>query len=71
VVSYTVYDPASLEELRLTSKPARVTVEGADLREITSLTDSLTSDGWTWRALGKGGVLSIKKSAGKSVRIDK
>lgn len=66
-VSYTVYDPASQEELRLASKPVRVTAEGTVLREITSLSE----DGWTWRALGKGGVLSIKKSAGKSVRIDK
>jgi hypothetical protein len=66
-VSYTVFDPASLDELRLTSKPKRITVDGAVLQEIPSL----SVDGWTWRAMEKGGVLNIKQIMGKSVRIEK
>ena len=67
VVSYTVFDPSSLDELRLTSKPTQITVDGTVLNEIPSL----SRDGWTWNALEKGGVLRIRQNLGKSVRIEK
>jgi hypothetical protein len=67
VVSYTVFDPASQDELRLTAKPEKITVDGTVLNEIPSL----SHDGWTWNALEKGGVLRIRQNIGRTVRIEK
>ena len=66
-VSYTVFDTSSLDELRLTSIPKRVTVDGNILLEA----QSTARDGWTWLGMERGGVLTIRQRTGKSIRIEK
>lgn len=58
-ITYTTYDPASNEILRMQSKPAAIKV------------NSKTFNGWTWQTLDKGGVLIIKKLTGNQVEIVK
>jgi hypothetical protein len=58
-ITYTTYDSASNEILRMQSKPAAIKV------------NSKTYNGWTWQTLDKGGVLTIKKLTGNEVEIVK
>jgi hypothetical protein len=66
-IAYTIYDPASHEVLRTRWKPESVKVNGAALQEVINDED----EGWTWQRLDKGGVLTIRQSAGKEVEIFK
>ena len=66
-ISYTVFDSSSKELFRLTSKPREVRVRGNLLEE----TDDISSEGWTWQSLDKGGILCIRQSDGNQVEISK
>lgn len=66
-ISYTVFDAASRETLRLTSKPKQVLAGGQDLDEVRDA----AAVGWTWQALPAGGVLKIHHDSGPEVKIIK
>lgn len=65
-VAYRTFDDDAADVLRMTAKPRSVAVGGALLKERRSLDE----DGWVWRKLPKGGVLSMRRSAA-SVEIFK
>ncbi len=65
-IDYKTFLPASTEILRLKSAPEQVTVDGTVLGEVDRLT---TGDGWEWEKLSEGGILRIKHTNGRSVKI--
>lgn len=65
-VGYTVFDATSTDVLRLTFKPKKVTVDGKALEE----TRDLSAPGWSWQALDKGGILTIRQTIGRKVEIE-
>lgn len=64
-ITYTVFDSGSSDLLRITFKPKTVTVDG----EVLAETSDLTSPGWSWQPLDKGGILSIRHNAGNIIEI--
>jgi hypothetical protein len=64
-ITYSVFDKSSQETFRLNSKPNSVTAGGKLLAEAKH------QNGWTWRALDKGGVLVITHANANEVRIIK
>ena len=64
-ITYTTFDPASIELLRLTSKPAKILASG----EVLPQTERLSGDCWTWTALDTGGVLRINHEHSKKISI--
>jgi hypothetical protein len=66
-ITYTTFDHSSKELFRLTDKPSEVQVNGQTLNEATQE----NSEGWTWKALAKGGILMIRQSKGGQVTIVK
>ena len=66
-ITYSTFDSASSEIFRLTSKPAKIKVNGTLLEQV----DDANSEGWTWQALNQGGILNIKQTEGNQVEIIK
>lgn len=64
-ISYTTFDIASVEILRLTEQPEEVTVNGTELKKV----GDNESVGWTWQPFVKGGVLRIRHSDGTRIEI--
>lgn len=64
-VYYRTFGSSSIETLRMKEKPAEIRVDDGVLAE----SHDLTSDGWTWQALEKGGILRIHRSSGRAVKI--
>lgn len=63
-IEYEVFDDGSTEVLRLVSKPAEIKVSGK------VITENEQNNGWSWRPLGKDGILTIVKHEGKKVEIN-
>jgi hypothetical protein len=66
-ISYSVFDAASRELFRLTSKPKQVLVDGKVLDEVSDG----NAVGWTWKPLDRGGVVGIHHDVGDDVSIMK
>jgi len=66
-ITYSTFDSASSEIFRLTSKPAKIKVNGTLLEQV----DDANSEGCTWQALNQGGILKIKQTKGNQVEIIK
>ena len=66
-ISYTIFDDSSREVLRLSGKPKSVRAGGKDLTE----TNEKNGEGWRWRPLKNGGVLTITHNAAKAIVIVK
>jgi hypothetical protein len=66
-ISYTTFDSRSEEKFRLTSKPEEVKAGGEILEEIREGSGA----GWMWETMDKGGILTIRQSAGNRVEIAK
>ncbi|HTE33591.1 MAG TPA: hypothetical protein VK666_24585 [Chryseolinea sp.] len=64
-ISYTIFDDSSREVLRLSGKPNSVR---ADAKELTE-TNEKNGEGWRWRPLKNGGVLTITHNAAKAIVI--
>jgi hypothetical protein len=56
-IFYRTFDTTGTEEIRLLKKPSAVLL---NLKPATELKD-LTSQGFTWRVLNKGGILTVKR----------
>ena len=66
-ISYTTFDSSSHELFRLTAKPKVIKVGGKTMAEV----NDANQQGWTWKSLPKGGVLTIKHADASSIVIDK
>jgi hypothetical protein len=66
-IEYKTYDDSATEVLRTTFKPRSVTAGDKDL----DARKDLDEQGWTWRALDKGGVLRIKHETAADIVIAK
>lgn len=64
-IGYVTFDNESDEVLRLSAKPKSIALNGKNIKEI----QNLTTEGWTWKPLEKGGVLRIKKITGNEIKI--
>jgi hypothetical protein len=66
-ITYSVFDPASQDVLRLTARPKKVTVDGKILDPVASSQRT----GWVWEPLDRGGVLRIRQDVGRTIRVEK
>jgi len=64
-ISWTTYDPAASELLRLTAKPQKVLAENVELTE----NEQLIPDSWIWKPLDTGGILTIKHRDAKNISV--
>jgi hypothetical protein len=60
---YIVYDEAGTEQLRLLKKPSGV------LFDDKKVSENNKEDGYEWKALGKGGILTVRRAKAKNVVI--
>jgi hypothetical protein len=60
---YMVYDNAGKEQIRLLKKPSGVLLD--DRRA----TENGREEGYEWRALSKGGILTIRRTKAKNVVV--
>jgi hypothetical protein len=65
LVHYRTFDNKSTEILRLAEKPQTVTVNNAPIPE----TNSSETEGWTWKPMGNGGVLTVSHLTGNEIAI--
>jgi hypothetical protein len=65
VLYYRAYEVTGVETLRLTGKPARVLLNDKELKE----TDTSSGEGYSWKALDRGGLLVIRRQNGTKVII--
>jgi hypothetical protein len=65
-ISYSTYDDGSTEVLRITNKPKSIRIN----KEEISQSKDLSTQGWIWQPLDKGGVLQIKHTTGSNVVIE-
>jgi hypothetical protein len=65
LVSYRTYDNKSTEIIRLSIKPSAVTVNNKPIHE----TESSVSEGWGWKSLEKGGILTVRHLNGNEVVV--
>jgi hypothetical protein len=66
-ITYITFDDSSVEKLRTTTIPAKVTVEGQKLSQV----NEEGAVGWSWQVLSTGGILTIHKQVGKKVEVIK
>lgn len=62
LVHYKTSDRQSVETIRLPVKPSRVTVNKIPIKENAA-------DGWQWKSLATGGVLTVRHSTGNAVTV--
>jgi hypothetical protein len=60
---YIVYDEAGTEQLRLLKKPSGVLFDDKKVAENNK------EEGYVWKALGKGGILTIRRVKARNVVI--
>ena len=65
LIHYRTFDQKATEVIRLTAKPEEVTVNKKPISE----TDSLTDEGWNWKSLENGGILTIRHWNGNEVAV--
>ena len=64
-ITYTVFDSASRDVLRLPARPTAISVDDAMLPAANQLGD----EGWTWQPLSTGGILRIAQRSGSHVVV--
>ena len=64
-VSYQVFDDSGMEVLRLKEKPKMIHINGQPIKEL----NQLNQQGFTWKPLEEGGILTIKRTNGVKVGI--
>lgn len=63
MIRYSTFDNSGYEIIRMTTKPAAVHLEGKPLNETKG------GEGFTWKTLKDGGVLTINRLAGRQVIV--
>ncbi len=64
---YRTFDQQSVETVRMTSKPTRVTIWNNEIGE----REDLDEEGWVWQPLERGGLLKIRHDNGNLIKIYK
>ncbi|MCK4345033.1 MAG: hypothetical protein KAX05_07075 [Bacteroidales bacterium] len=65
LIFYQTYDISSEESIRLMAKPGKVLADKKTLNEV----NSLDGEGWIWKPLKKGGVLTIRHKDGSKITV--
>jgi hypothetical protein len=65
VVRYRTFQQGSTETIRLKAKPTRVVIGKAPALEQSEL----NKEGWTWKAMGSGGLLTVRHETSNEVRV--
>jgi len=65
LIDYRTYDNQSTEMIRMTLKPGGVLVNKNKIQE-TEMNDA---EGWSWKPLEKGGILTIRHKTGNQVKV--
>lgn len=65
LADYETYDNQSTEMIRMTAKPGAVLVNNNKIPE-NKLNNT---EGWNWKALEKGGILTIRHQTGNQVKV--
>jgi hypothetical protein len=65
LVDYRTFDQKATEIIRLSAKPDEVTVNKKPISE----SDSLTEEGWSWKSLETGGILTVRHMNGNEVAV--
>jgi hypothetical protein len=65
LVNYRTFDNQSVEVLRLTQKPSSVLVNGNPILE----SDQTDTEGWNWKPLETGSLLTVRHQNGNTVTI--
>jgi hypothetical protein len=68
-VYYRTFDENATETIRLTRHPSRITANGKDIPEVQQLTGD--ADGWMWKPLNKGCVVTVRHTKGRVVKVYK
>ena len=64
-IEYRTFDDSSTEVLRLRSKPKSIKINDKEINQI----NKMNKQGWTWKKLDKGGVLTILHNTGNKIVI--
>ena len=64
-IIYRTFDDHSIETIRMTEKPSKVTVWDKTLEE----RKDLSAEGWIWMPYPSGGLLKIRHDSGNSIRV--
>lgn len=64
-IVYRTFDKKSIETIRMTAKPTRITVWDNVIEERKDLDE----EGWNWREMSQGGLLRIRHDHGNFVKI--
>lgn len=65
LIHYRTFDANSMEVIRITTKPESVFVNNTSIPE----TDSSTKEGWSWKTLDKGGLLTVRHTSGNEIAV--
>jgi hypothetical protein len=65
MIDYRTFDQKATEIIRLTAKPAEVTVNKKPVPE----SESMTEEGWSWKPLQTGGVLTVRHLNGNEISV--
>ena len=64
-IFYRTFDRASVETVRMTARPSKITIWNDEIPE----NRDLDREGWTWQSLPNGGILKIRHDSGNTVKI--
>ncbi len=67
LIFYKTFDQIATEKRRLTGKPSEITINKKVINEVVDL----TTEGWKWEPLIKGGLLHITHLTGNTITIYK
>jgi hypothetical protein len=65
LVHYRTFDNESVETFKMTAKPSSILVNKREIHE----TEDINKEGWSWKTLENGGLLTIRHKNGNSVVV--
>lgn len=65
LVNYRTFDEKSTEVFKMVKKPADVLVNQVEINE----NDQIETEGWSWKPLEKGGILTIQHQNGNRITV--
>ena len=65
LVNYRTFDEKSIEIIRMPDKPGKVMVNQKEISE----NDKNGEEGWNWKSLGKGGILTVRHLNGNRITV--
>ncbi|HRH60563.1 MAG TPA: hypothetical protein PL045_08330, partial [Chitinophagaceae bacterium] len=65
ILYYRAYDNEGTEVLRLAKKPLQVLLNNKPMNEIKNISE----EGFIWKALNSGGVLTVQRKKGNNIMV--